>query len=53
MLKEEIVHSEKNLVESTKFWLVLPQNLLIIWTTKYLVDPKKYLIDLTKFFRLF
>ena len=40
-----IQHSEKDLVESTKFWLVQPQNLLIIRTTKCLVDQTNYSVD--------
>ena len=46
-------HSENDQVESIKFWLVQPQNLLIIRTTKCLVDPKKYLVDSTKLFSCF
>ena len=42
------LHSKNDLVESTKFWFVQPQNLLIIRTTKCLVDPTKYLVDSTK-----
>ena len=36
------VHSEKCLFESTKFWLVQPQSMVIIRTTKFLVERTKF-----------
>ena len=47
------MHLKNDLVESTIFCLVQPQNLLILRTTKCLVDPTKYLIDSTKLFGCF
>ena len=35
------IHSENDLIESTKFLLVQPWN-MVIMTTKYLVDPSKF-----------
>ena len=43
MIEPHGVHSEKCLVESTKFWLVQLQNLVIIRTTKFLVEQTKFL----------
>ena len=42
------LHSENDLVEFSKFWLFQTQNLLIIWTTKCLVDQSNYFIVLAK-----
>ena len=47
------VHSENDLVKWTKFLLVQPWNVVIIWTKKYLFDPSKsirwfYQTNLTK-----
>ena len=36
------VHLEKCLVETTKFWLVQPQSMVIIRTTKSLVEQTKF-----------
>ena len=47
------VQWENDLVESTKFWLVQPQNLLIIYGQQNFVDPTKYLVDSNKFFGCF
>ena len=41
------LHTQKTI------WLILLQNLLIIWTRKCLVDPRKYFIDSTKLFGCF
>ena len=42
------VHSGNDLIESTTFWLIQPQNLLIIRKTKYMVGLTKYLVNSTK-----
>ena len=44
------IHSENDLIELTKVWLVKPQNLFIIRTSKCLVDLAKYVVDSTKLF---
>ena len=48
-----LLHSENDLIESTKFWLVQLQNLYIIRTKKRLVDPTKYLAGSTNLFDCF
>ena len=45
-----MIHSENNLVESKKFWLVHRRIYLLYGQTKCLVDPTKYFIDSTKLF---